>query len=228
MPQRDRMVLAIAGERGITSFQALREQKPALKIATSVDDGYNLIGYTARRFMEAHGVDEATLKSWGGEYINSVRPEQSLMRMVDGEVDAVLQEAIMTPWWRDAMHTRTAAALAAEPDALAKLKAEHGWEAAEVAAGFLPGQPTALPALDFSDFVVVVRQDMADDVAHLLTWCLVETREAIERQFQHIPADRSPLTYPLDPAAMARTPIPLHPGAFRYYSEANLLAGTPG
>ena len=89
--------------------------------------------------------------------------------------------------------------------------------------GFCLDKPDALPALDFADFVIVVRDDMPDDVAHLLTWCLIETREAIERQFRHIPPERSPLSYPLDPARMARPSLPLHPGARRFYAEAGLI-----
>lgn len=75
-----------------------------------------------------------------------------------------------------------------------------------------------------SDFLTV-RDDMPDDVAHLLTWCLVEKREAIERQYYHLSPERSPLTYPLDPPAMCRTSLPLHPGARRYYEEAGILTG---
>ena len=223
LPQRDRMVLALAGELGIHSFEELRRAKPPLRIATSVDDGFNLIGYTARRYMEAHGIDEATLQSWGGGYVDSARPDLSLFRFRDGVVDAALQEAIMTPWWSEAMRTRDGIALAAEPEALAKLEAEHGWRPAELAPNFLPNQPDPLPALDFSDFVVVVREDMAEDIAHMLTWALIETRQVIERQYLHVPSDRSPLTYPLDPEKMARPSFPLHDGARRYYEETGIL-----
>ena len=48
---------------------------------------------------------------------------------------------------------------------------------------------------------------MPDDVAHLIAWCLGETRGALERQYRHLPPNRSPVSYPLDPAKMARTPI---------------------
>lgn len=227
LPQNDKMVLAVAPEFGIRSFAELREKKPPLRIATSVDDGFNLIGYVARRLMEAHGIDEATLRSWGGEYVNSTRPEQSLFRMRDGEADAVLQEAIMTPWWRDAMERRSAVVIPAEPSALEHLEREHGWGRNDLAAGFFSNQPDDAPALDFADFVIVVRDDMPGDIAHLLTWCLVETREAIERQFRHIPPERSPLSYPLEPSRMARPSLPLHPGAKRYYNEAGLLSAEP-
>lgn len=223
LPQRDRMVLALPRALGISSFAELRERKPALKIATGEDNGFNLIGYIAKRFMEAHGIDESTLNSWGGRYIESARPDLSMSRFRDGVADAALQEAIMTPWWYEAVEKRDAVLLPAEPDALAALEREHGWGTAELAADFFPNQPQALPALDFADFVIVVREDMPEDIAHLLTWCLVERREAIERQYYHLPPERSPLSYPLAPAAMAKTSLPLHEGARRYYREAGIL-----
>lgn len=223
LPQRDRMVLALPRELGISSFAELRERKPAISIATSEDNGANLIGYIARRYMEAHGIDEATLESWGGRYIDSARPDLSMFRFRDKVADAALQEAIMTPWWLDAVKTRDAILIPAEPDAIARLEAEHGWTGAEIAADFFPNQPEPVPALDFADFVIVVRDDMPEDIAHLLTWALVEKRGTIERQYHHIPAERSPLSYPLVPAAMAKPSLPLHPGARRYYSEAGIL-----
>ncbi len=222
LPQRDRLILALPRALGVSSFAALRERKLGLAIATSQDNGANLIGYSARRYMEAHGIDEATLKGWGGKYIDSARPDLSMHRFRDGVADAALQEAIMTPWWREAVTARDAILLPAETDALSRLQREHGWRGAKLAAGFFPGQPEALAALDFSDFVVVVREDMPSDVAHLLTWCLVEKRERLEQQYRHIPAERSPLTYPLDPVAMAQTPLPLHPGARRYFDSAGI------
>jgi uncharacterized protein len=32
------------------------------------------------------------------------------------------------------------------------------------------------------------------------------------------------VTYPLDPATMAKTPIPLHPGAAAHYRDAGYLS----
>jgi uncharacterized protein len=68
-----------------------------------------------------------------------------------------------------------------------------------------------------------VRADLPEEVAYLLAWCLGEQRARLERYYRHLPSERSPVTYPLDPAKMARTPIPLHPGAERYYREYGYL-----
>ena len=129
----------------------------------------------------------------------------------------------MTPWWQTMMTVRSAIALPAESAALTIMAETCGMGQAVMPPHYLPGCDAPLPALDFSDFVVLVREEMPEDVAHLLTWALVETRDAIERQYRHIPPDRSPLTYPLDPVKMAQTPIALHGGAARYYRSTGLL-----
>jgi hypothetical protein len=62
------------------------------------------------------------------------------------------------------------------------------------------------------------------DVAYLAAWCMVKTRRALEAQYAHLPQDHSPVTCPLVPADMARTPVPLHPPAARAHAE---LDGEP-
>jgi len=224
LPQNDRMVLGLRADLGIGSFEELHHRKPALRIATSRNDGTNFIGYVARLFMQAHGIDDATLAAWGGTYVEDTNPRDSLTRMEAGEVDAVLQEAIMTPWWAHLVESGQVVPLAADAGALARLRQDHGFRNNPLPAGYWTPLEKQIDALDFSDFVVLVRDDMNEDVAHLLTWCLVETRGAIERQYRHLPPQRSPLSYPLEPAKMATPPIALHAGAQRYYREAGLLA----
>jgi uncharacterized protein len=64
---------------------------------------------------------------------------------------------------------------------------------------------------------MMTSSDLDDDVAYAVAWVLGETRHLLEGQYRHLPLERSPVTYPLDPPTMGRTPIPLHPGAARYY-----------
>lgn len=223
LPQRDRLMLAVHPKFGVKTWEDIRRVKPPFRLATSIDDGTNFIGYVAMRLLKAHGIDEETLKSWGGSLVLNHRPEHALFSLEAGESDAVLQEAIMTPWWREAMEKHKMVPIQAEPEALNTLSGQPGFEPASIRGGFWDGVNEETLAVEFSDFVVFVRDDMPDDVAHLLTWCLVETRADIERQYAHIPSERSPLSYPLVPSNMAKTPVPLHPGAERYYEEAGYL-----
>ena len=129
----------------------------------------------------------------------------------------------MIPAWADAARACPLAYLDLDDDVLAVLERTPGWHRRTVPADQFEGQEAPLTTLDFSDFLIVVRDDLDERVAELLTWCLVETRHLIEQQYRHIPARRSPLTYPLVPARMAQTLIPLHPGAVAYYRLAGLL-----
>ncbi|RKU40959.1 hypothetical protein DL546_002933 [Coniochaeta pulveracea] len=137
LPQRDRMMLAIDPKWQIKSFEDLRQKKPPLRIATSVDDGTNFIGYVAMRLMEAHGISEEALTSWGGLHHGLVP-------------------------------------IPAEKQAVSKLAAEQGVKPASIRAGFWDTVTKKIPVIDFSDFLIIVRDDMPEDIAHLLTWCLVQ------------------------------------------------------
>ena len=224
LPQGDAMVLAVAGECQVRSLADIHRLRPPLRIALAPDDGDSFVGYAAHQLLSACGLDRATVERWGGSFVDrQTRPGDCLALVIDGEANAIVHEAIMIEPWREAARRRDLRFVPLEPDVLDALEAYDGWYRRPVPAGHFAGQDETFQTLDFSDFLVVVRADMPDDVAHLLTWCLVETRALIERQYRHIPPERSPLSYPLQPARMARTPIPAHPGAIAYFTEAGLL-----
>jgi len=110
--------------------------------------------------------------------------------------------------------------LPAEDRALDILSSKLDPSSNPIPAGFWMTLDAELPVLDSSDFVILVRDDLAEDIAYLLTWCLVETKETIERQYYQISPHRSLLTYQPVPAEMANTLLPLHPGARKYHEDA--------
>jgi TRAP-type uncharacterized transport system substrate-binding protein len=220
LPQWDRLVLAVDAKYGIASFADLRRNRPSLKIAVSADNGMNHIGYATARIMAAAGIAPAELESWGGAYVERWRPDQCVALARAGVCDAVFQEAIMTPWWRELLEARSMVLLPIEAAVLDMLEECFGWARGELPQGYFPSLSAPLVTLDYSDFIVLVRDDLPEDVAYLLTWCLVETRAELERQYLHLPRERSPVTYPLEPRRMAESPIPLHPAAERYYRDA--------
>lgn len=193
----------------------------------SCDDGTNFIGYVAHAILACHGIEKETVEYWGGSIVTSHRPEQSIAEVLSGNADVLLQEAIMTPWWEQVVEELQFVPLQAEPSALARFAQEYPGAADQrptpLPAGFWKSLSEPLSSLDFSDFVILVRDDMSHDVAHLLTWCLVETRDSIEGQYCHLRPERSPLTCSLDPKKMVQTSVPLHHGARRYYQDAGHL-----
>lgn len=223
LPQNDRLVIAVRQELGIRSFEELRQQRPALKIAASADDGSNHIGFLSHRLMEAAGVGKRDVESWGGCYYEAARPDSVLSMLHQRKVDAVIQEAIMTPWWHEMLEDQPLHYLPVEESVLSYLEDSYHCQRGVLPKGYFSDLDSELTTLDFSDFILLVRDDMPDDVAHLLAWCLTETRNTIEARYRHIPPERSPLSYPLSPKKMAATPIPLHPGARRHYEDYGYL-----
>ena len=185
--------------------------------------GTNFIGYVSRQILEAHGLDEDTVCSWGGSWVKSCRPEQVIDLIQTGQADAVIQEAIMTPWWRDLVESHKITPVNLENAALGKLAGRIGFQNPLVTANFWSTVQDDVQCVNFSDFVVIVRADMPDDVAHLLTRYLVETRHILEAQFSHIPPERSPVSYPLSPVKMAQSTIPLHQAADKFDREHGYL-----
>ncbi len=218
IPQVDRLVVALRRDAGITSFADWRAQRAPLRVATAADDDDSFVGYGARALLAAEGIGEPTLQEWGGAF---VPPADGLLGVFDlvrtGAADAIVFEAIMLPMWQQLAVDPGLQFLAVTDDAARSLASAHGWPSTSVAAGQFPGLDEPLHCLEFSDFLVVCRDDLPDDVAHLIGWGLGETRAVLEAQYRHLPPDRSPVTYPLDPERIGAAPIPLHPGAARYY-----------
>lgn len=205
MPQHDRLVVGVRRETGLTSWEDLAAA-PGLRITTSPDDGVNLIGYTAHRLLAAGGVDLRRVKLLEYEW-----PFPCLEAVLAGEADVIVHEAIMTTPWQDL--GADLLFLDAPEAALDELGRGVGDVSATVRAGYFPGLECDLRTLDFSDFVLLAHADMADDVAQLVSTKLIDSSEWLERQYSHIPPERSPLTYPLIPSDIATTPIAAHPGS---------------
>lgn len=218
LPQRDRLVTCVDATLGISSMAELAGRLPELRIATSPDDGINLVGLAAHRQLRAIGVEPAALLDAGGSFLYHERPFPAIAAFREGAANVLIHEAIMMPAWQRATENRHVVYLDAAPAVLTAFGEWH-WPSAVVQHGYLPDLEHDLTALEFSDFLVLCTDDLPDDVSALIAWCMVATRDALEAQYRHLPPDRSPLTYPLDPRAIASAPIALHPAAAAIYAE---------
>jgi TRAP-type uncharacterized transport system substrate-binding protein len=222
-PQTDSLILAIDARLGIKTFDDIRKKKPKLHISTQGEDGINNLGYSVHRLLEAAGIPRAQIEEWGGSFVESNPPDQCCQAVRDGRANTIFYEAIMTPYWRNLARDIPLNFIPFERHVLDALFQRYGWKANVVPAGLLTGQDKPLEALDWSDWLSMVRPDVPDDIAYVIAWAACNTTDIIERQYRHLPPQHSPLTYPLDPKKIATTAIPLHPGAARYYKEAGLI-----
>jgi TRAP-type uncharacterized transport system substrate-binding protein len=222
-PQTDSLILAIDKKLGIKTFDDIRKKMPPLHISTQGEDGVNNLGYAIHRLLESAGLPRAQIEEWGGSFVEAVPPDQCCKAVRDGRANAIFYEAIMTPYWRNLARDFPLNFIPFERHVLESLYQRYGWKTNVVPAGLLTGLDQPLEALDWSDWLSMVRPEFPDDVAYAIAWAACNTTEIIERQYRHLPPQHSPLTYPLDPRKIAQTAIPLHPGAERYYKEAGYI-----
>jgi TRAP-type uncharacterized transport system substrate-binding protein len=222
-PQTDTLVLAIDASLGIRTFEDIRQKKPRLHIATQPNDGTSYIGFVVDSLLAEAGVPREKILEWGGSFVERDPPDQCAQAVRDGTANALFYEAIMTPYWRFLARDKPLNFIPFEREVLDVVRKTYGWQTNVLPAGALTGLEHDLEAIDWSDWAAIVRPDFPDDVAYTLAWVATNTQEVIERQYRHLAPNISPLTYPVVPAKVAKTTVPLHPGAARYYREAGLL-----
>jgi len=83
-----------------------------------------------------------------------------------------------------------------------------------VTADKIPGQEGEVPTLGV-DSLVVCRKDLPDERVYELTRALFEAAGRVSRNTANVPA--------VDANLSAATPIPLHPGAARFYREREVF-----
>jgi len=223
VPQHDRLVVAVRKEFGIRSFEDLRRKKPKLRVTLGPDDGISFIGMGAKYLLQYSGVSREQLVEWGGTLIEYDEPRACTREMLDGNADAIIMEAVMTSYWHEMANKVDLDFIPIEPKARDALMRDLGWPSSKLPKGYARGMDEEMEFLDFSHFLLCATTDLPDDIAYAIAWAMVERWDTIEMQYRHIKPERSPISYPLDPKAICRASIPLHPGAERYYRDAGHL-----
>jgi TRAP transporter TAXI family solute receptor len=144
---------------------------------------------------------------------------QALQLGINESVDAVASGEIDAFFWSGGLPTRGVAALAQTlpirllnlEDLITPVRAAYP----VYAAGTVPAQTYGIPDPITTLFVrnfLVVRAEMPDDVAHALVEAVFATQEQL--------AAESPAALTIDlRAAIGTQPVPLHPGAERFFRD---------
>ncbi|WP_413810780.1 hypothetical protein [Streptomyces sp. OE57] len=153
-------------------------------VATGADDGVSLLGFAAHRALRLAGV--------GTAHVDFVYDEHPWARFAEGQADVVIHDSM----WQSPASTRPVKYLAWGERVLHAFN-RQGWATHTLHRGQLPGLHEDLGALDFSDFAVLCRADLDDEIARRTAWFLLRQHALTEAEL---------------------TPLPLHPGAARAYA----------
>jgi TRAP-type uncharacterized transport system substrate-binding protein len=223
LPHDDAVLFAVPAELPFTSIEEIAESQYPLRIAAPPNDGVCAAGWACQMILDESGLTVDALRSAGGEFLYREYPRLCPPLVLAGHADAVINEAMMLPDWRDLAARRPMRFLSVGDDVLARLTEKYHLRSRWVHSGRLPGQDEPIHTVDFSGWLVIVTEAMPDELAYNLTAVMVETRGDLERLFAG-PLETSPLAYPIRPDHMPLTgEVPLHPGAARYYRERGLF-----
>jgi TRAP-type uncharacterized transport system substrate-binding protein len=164
-------------------------------VATPADDGVSLVGFAVHRALRMAGVSAGDVR-----FTYDAEPAACFERFARGEADVVIHDPMSDPGWAAAAAVRPVTYLP-WGDRVVHGLAVQGWLPRTVPAGKLPGLDEDLTTLDCSDFAVLCRADLDNELARLIARILTRGR------------------HPAEIAAAVQTPLPLHPEAARVYAD---------
>lgn len=225
LPHRDAMIAVARADLGFASLCDAAAHPGPLRISLGTNDADGFMGFAGDALLQAAGVDLAVLESRGGTVTRHEQPFDSVADLREGRADIMISEAIMTPDWTRLAAEADVTFLPLTQDEEHWLADRYGLGILEVPGGFFPGVPHSLRALDYAGWIVTTTDALPDADAALLARAVVEDSATFERQYRHLPAERSPLAYPITVQAARDTSIPLHPAAAAVYDHAQQGGG---
>lgn len=227
LPHEDWVGFVVRADTGIKSLEEIREVQPELHLVRRPREytdppKKSITGFIVDEVMKQYGLSDSRIEQWGGSITYNGRhlgPE-----IADREFNALFDEAMMTPQWRELAESTDLRFLPVGEDVIELLTDMYGLQRGEIPKGFLPGIESSVPTISMSGWLLTIRDDLDDQVAYRITEALDNKAETISSFFEGMDTDRGytkpPLTSPIDMNEVWKgTQIPLHDGAEQYYEE---------
>ena len=224
-PQNDWVTCIADAGLGVSSFGEIREQRLAVRIATNPIGEENGVSFLVEQMFRAHGITPADIAGWGGGFVEVGGAPEAARAVLEGRADIACHE-----YWK-AFYRLTDGKdvnfLPVTEEALNYLESSFGYRRNLIPKDvYGPGKPAQdVPAVDYSDWLVLTHANVPDRLAYLAAKVAVEDRVGgFEVLYRGRPERQRSADIPLDPEKMWRnTGVELHPGAARYYREAGLM-----
>ncbi|MEW6662774.1 MAG: TAXI family TRAP transporter solute-binding subunit [Bacillota bacterium] len=200
-------------DTGIASFEELKAKKYPLLLNLNTKDSFMEI--VGRKALEAHGITYDDINSWGGK-VNFMAMGPSLDLMRDGKLHA-FSNVIQVPSSHvvDASTTLKLTLFPMSDEAIKKVNAELGTYKSVIPKEKYPFLKEDVPTVA-ATVVLFTSVDLPEQQAYAIV-------KAIHDNFDYFKGIHGSLKG-LDLKGMAKTaPVPLHPGAEKYYKEKGAL-----
>jgi len=199
------LMVAVRRDLLVTDLAQIRERKLPVRILA---DGREL----SPRVLQHYGLDEETLKSWGGELVGRESSDDFDVIIFRGYLGNSPESDV----WYEATQKKNLRFLELPASLLKSLTEEFTeYLPGTVPVGYLKGVDRPIPTVVRTGQVIYGRDAMPDEFAYTLARALDENRNAFI--WSH-------LAFSYDPATVSQTlGVPLHPAAERYYREKGYI-----
>jgi len=206
--------LLVAAKKGlpISSFEQWFKEKAKLTI---LPGPRSMGGWTTlRHVFLGYGTSDKKIEGWGGKFIHAGWSE-SAQQLLDGHADIIAPQApLKWPVMVDLANSRDLKWFPVADKVRKGMADKYGYLAADMPANIYKGQDKPLKTMADS-VVLLVNKDVPDDLVYQMVKIVCENKSkwvATHSMFA-----------PFDPKKACNAPIPLHPGAIKYFKEKGYL-----
>lgn len=203
----------VLASSGLNSLKDLA----ALQYPFEVDTGPRGTGgeLAASRLLALYGAGYDNIREWGGSITHSSYRE-ALDRMKDGHIEAFVNDDIVgQPLFIDIALARDVKFLPMDPEIVTQMVERYGYAPTVIPANTYAGQTEDVLSTA-QHFVFFAHKDSPDDLVYAMTKLIFTNKADL--------VAAHPMFENLDPAIGPKYfPMPLHPGAIRYYREIGVL-----
>ena len=215
-PHDDAVAFAMRSHVPLKGLGDIAAKKYPLKFSAPPPEMNHPVTWIIDAILTEYGSSMEQIQSWGGKWLLD-RPMtlDKSAPPISEESEMLMDEAIMTPKWKNLVNRYDVTFLPVDEPILARLEKRGMWRKT-IAKGRFPKLDHDVETVDMSGWCLLCSESLPDQIAY-------EAVRGIHSQmpvFNHrIPRDNG-LTADVTLHEITRhLPVPLHPGAERYYRE---------
>ena len=197
---------------GISSMEELKLVRPELRVDTGPrGTGSEL---AAKRALDLHGYSYSDIRNEGGRVIHSQFREM-VDRMKDGHLNALMYNDLMgAPLFADLVSSRNVKLISLSKNVIDKLDSEFGYTPGIIPGGTYRGQVEDVHTVK-RETIFLCHKDMPEEVIYQMAKLIFLNKEDLQSAIRafNIRAEQ----------VSENSPIPMHPGAERFYREAGII-----